>query len=216
MVPRTFLGPIFIALTTVPFLNFSSHDSHRLHLQYIGNIEPQRNEIVRSFRVVRGVLGVLVISGLTHLYKALKGYCDTATRRWWLILILTQFHFLFYATRPLPNIFALVIGSFVICKETPPSFIDAHLVLHAFAFWLSGRNLLLVWTSAFAILVFRSELVILLGSILLQEVFLKRRLSFARALGHGLTASALAVGKTPSTELSEDEVLSFSAQCSGR
>lgn len=163
VVPRTFLGPIFIALATWPFVDILSNDNdddHRFYLQII----------------VRSILGLLVVSGVTHVYKSLKGHCSASTRRWWFILILSQFHFLFYATRPLPNIFALV------------------LVLHAFAFWLDGRNLLLVWTSAFAILIFRSELVILLGSILLQEVFLKRRLSFARALAHGLTASAIAVG----------------------
>ena len=80
-----------------------------------------------------------------------------------------------------------------------------HLVLHAFAFWLSGRNILLVWTSAFAILIFRSELVILLGSILLQEVFLKRRLSFTRTLAHGLTASFIAIGTNFSHQKSTNE-----------
>lgn len=69
------------------------------------------------------------------------------------------------------------------------------LVLHSFAFWLSGRDKFLVWTSAFAILIFRSELVVLLGLTLLQEVFIKRRLAFTKALSHGLVASGLAIGK---------------------
>ncbi|CAF2861306.1 unnamed protein product [Rotaria sp. Silwood2] len=158
VVPRTFLGPIFIAILTWPFSNISF--DHLLYLQYI----------------VRIILGILVISGLTHIYKSLKGYCDLSTRRWWLIITLTQFHLLFYSTRTLPNIFALVI------------------VLHSLAFWLSKRAKSLVWTSAFAILVFRSELVILLGLILLQEVFIKRRLAFKKTLIHGLIASSLAIG----------------------
>ncbi|CAF1339845.1 unnamed protein product [Rotaria sordida] len=158
VVPRTFLGPIFIAILAWPFSNISF--DHLIYLQYI----------------VRIILGILVISGLTHIYKSLKGYCDLSTRRWWLIIIITQFHLLFYSTRTLPNIFALVI------------------VLHSLAFWLSKREKSLVWTSAFAILIFRSELVILLGLILLQEVFIKRRLTFKKTLKHGLIASSLAVG----------------------
>ncbi|CAF1195310.1 unnamed protein product [Adineta ricciae] len=158
VVPRTFLGPILIAILAWPFAD-NSIDNH-LYLQYI----------------VRIILGLLVISGLTHLYKSLKGYCDISTRRWWLFVVVTQFHFLFYATRTLPNIFALVI------------------VLHSFAFWLTGRGKLLVWTSAFAILIFRSELVVLLGLILLQEVFIRRRLTFTKTLVNGLLASVLAIG----------------------
>ena len=69
------------------------------------------------------------------------------------------------------------------------------LVLHSFAFWLTGRGKSLVWTSAFAILIFRSELVVLLGLILLQEVFIRRRLTFTKTLVNGLLASALAIGK---------------------
>ncbi|CAF1014640.1 unnamed protein product [Adineta ricciae] len=158
VVPRTFLGPILIAMLAWPFADNSTVD--HLYLQYI----------------VRIILGLLVISGLTHLYKSLKGYCDISTRRWWLFVIVTQFHFLFYATRTLPNIFALVI------------------VLHSFAFWLAGRGKSLVWTSAFAILIFRSELVVLLGLILLQEVFIRRRLTFTKTLVNGLFASVLAIG----------------------
>jgi hypothetical protein len=67
--------------------------------------------------------------------------------------------------------------------------------LHSFAFWLSGRGKLLVWTSAFAILIFRSELVVLFGLTLLQEVFIRRRLTFTKTLINGLIASSLAIGK---------------------
>lgn len=69
------------------------------------------------------------------------------------------------------------------------------LALHAFSFWLSKREKALVWTSAFAILVFRSELVILFGLILLQEVFIKRQYSFKNVLLNGLMASGCAIGK---------------------
>lgn len=69
------------------------------------------------------------------------------------------------------------------------------LVLHSFSFWLSGRQKSLVWTCAFAILVFRSELVILFGLILLQEIFIKQRFRFKKVLINGLIASIIAIGK---------------------
>ena len=196
VVPRTFLGPIFIALQATPFTE--SLLDHRLYLQYIGK-QRASSEEDRSkehlLLLVRVLLGIWVISGLTHLYKSLKGYCDLSTRRWWLLVIVTQFHFLFYSSRTLPNIFALVLGNRRLRKSVLHRSSNRWLVLHCFALWLSGQEKLLVWTSAFAILIFRSELVVLLSLILLQEVFVKRRLPFMKALGHGLCASALAVGK---------------------
>ena len=90
-------------------------------------------------------------------------------------------------------------------------------MLHCFALWLSGHEKLLVWTSAFAILVFRSELVVLLGLILLQEVFVKQRLTFIKAIGHGLSASALAVGKLGSRSRRRLFIENFirRSECSG-
>lgn len=69
-----------------------------------------------DINLVRMILGVLVISGLTHLYKSLKGYCDLSTRRWWLFITLSQFHLIYYLTRTLPNTFALVLGLFFSLK----------------------------------------------------------------------------------------------------
>jgi hypothetical protein len=58
-----------------------------------------------------------------------------------------------------------------------------------------GEEKLLVWISPFTILIVRSELVGLLGLILLQEIFIKRCLAFTKALFNGLIASGLAIGK---------------------
>jgi len=40
--------------------------------------------------------------------------------------------------------------------------------------WIKGRHVELIWCSAIAILIFRSELVIYLGIIILIELFYKR------------------------------------------
>ena len=88
--------------------SFSIYNTWVRSIHWI-NLEKMRMHIL-----VRLILGLLVTSGLTHIYKSLKGYCDLSCRRWWLVVMVTQFHFLFYSTRTLPNIFALVIGLFLV------------------------------------------------------------------------------------------------------
>jgi hypothetical protein len=46
-----------------------------------------------------------------------------------------------------------------------------------------------------------------LGLTLLQEVFIKRRLAFTKAISHGLIASGLAIGKNQSSCLENDETI---------
>ena len=59
---------------------------------------------------------------------------------------------MFYASRPLPNIFALAV------------------TMYAMAHWLKGESGRFIMTSAFAILVFRGELALLLGLFLLMDL----------------------------------------------
>jgi len=44
----------------------------------------------------------------------------------------------------------------------------------ALSSWIRGKHSLLIWSSATAVLIFRSELVIYLGIIILMELFYKR------------------------------------------
>jgi len=48
----------------------------------------------------------------------------------------------------------------------------------ALSSWIKGRHVELIWCSAVAILIFRSELIIYLGIIILIELFYKRLLIF--------------------------------------
>ena len=72
--------------------------------------------------------------------------------QWLTLLILSQFRFLFYSYRPLPNTRAL----------TP--------VLLSLAFWLNYNPTMFILTAVSSILIFRGELAMFLGAVLLMEV----------------------------------------------
>lgn len=75
---------------------------------------------------------------------------------WFLVITLTQFHFTFYMSRPLPNVFALP------------------LVLLAVSSWLRREQWRFLLFAGASIIIFRSELVILLGLLLIYDLFYKR------------------------------------------
>lgn len=148
VVPRTFLGPLFISFIATPGA-------------YIGKTLGYSKFLTQY--IVRGCLGIVVLLSFQHFLRAIKLKLGNSVATWTCLLTMTQFHFLFYATRPLPNTFALA------------------LTLNAIGDWLRGRHSRFIWFSALAIIVFRSELSILMGLLLLYEIF-SCRLTVGRTL----------------------------------
>ena len=62
------------------------------------------------FVSARLILGIFVAASFMKLQYAVRKHCGTSLALIATMMSTSQFHFLFYATRTLPNIFALVLG----------------------------------------------------------------------------------------------------------
>ncbi|XP_001358592.3 probable Dol-P-Man:Man(7)GlcNAc(2)-PP-Dol alpha-1,6-mannosyltransferase isoform X1 [Drosophila pseudoobscura] len=154
VVPRTFIGPLVVSMLSAPFvLLFETLRLNKFWAQY----------------VVRLVLAGAISLAWNNLRQAVTKIYGVEVRLWFTAITITQFHFMFYMTRPLPNIFALPI------------------VLYAIAYWMRGQQKPFIVCSGIAILVFRSELALFLG-LLLAINLLQRQLSIDRLLKIALPA----------------------------
>ncbi|XP_057653618.1 dol-P-Man:Man(7)GlcNAc(2)-PP-Dol alpha-1,6-mannosyltransferase [Diorhabda carinulata] len=141
VVPRTFIGPLFISALAAPVVTI---------LQFL-NV----NKFWAQY-LVRTILATCVIYTFNLLSKTLEKELGTRWLQWFIAITVTQSHFMFYLSRPLPNILALP------------------LVLLALNGWLKNNQKSFILFSGAAIIIFRAELSLFLGILLLYDLYYKR------------------------------------------
>ncbi|XP_050411946.1 dol-P-Man:Man(7)GlcNAc(2)-PP-Dol alpha-1,6-mannosyltransferase [Patella vulgata] len=165
VVPRSFLGPLVISFLSAPMVTLSQNlYLDKFFCQYI----------------VRFWLGMVVAVGFISFTRAVGTKFGKGVKLWLIICSLTQFHFVFYMSRPLPNVFALA------------------LVLFALSAWLREQDVLFIWLSGASIIIYRSELFLFLAPLFMTGIILRKFkwLYLAHLIAHSLLAAVILLGLT--------------------
>ena len=126
--------------------------------------------------IVRLILGVFTTAALTFFLTGIQTKIGVKHAWGTLLMCLLQFHFLFYSSRPLPNTFALVLA------------------LVSFGYWVRERILACALWLTVAGVIFRSEIAVLLITVLVWELVITRSLPWLRLILCGVITAVCALG----------------------
>ncbi|EFA84739.1 glycosyltransferase [Heterostelium album PN500] len=160
VIPRTFIGALFVSVLSSPF---------QYVVEYFGGSK------LCMLYVVRAVLGFIGVTALIRLKRSIARKFGLEVAVCFALVVISQFHLLFYISRPLPNVFAL------------------SLVVLAYAYWLDNRSTVSISLLTVAIFIFRSEVLILAGPVTLS-MLIGKRLKFTNLLVVGVVTALLSVG----------------------
>ncbi|CAG5122563.1 unnamed protein product, partial [Candidula unifasciata] len=162
VVPRSFLGPLAVAAVSSPFVLISNFTgASKFAQQYIA----------------RATVGLATAISFIIFCRAIDSGFGSNVKNWLILVTITQFHFVFYMSRTLPNVLAL---SFV---------------LLALSSWLHQKHGYFIWLSGVSVIIFRFDLVMFLGLIIVNELA-AGRLGVIRFVATTVVAGTVLLGLT--------------------
>lgn len=175
VVPRTFLGPLILSwgvnIMRIPFLKLSIDLlDHPLLVQFLARALLMVATCTSWCQLARAIDS----KALSQSYSNVP-YSSTGT--YFLLITACQFHMPFYASRMLPNVFALVV------------------VLQAFRAWFLGEHPRAAALLVFGAAVFRCDLLLLLFTVGLS-LLVSQKLSIVQALKIGIATGIASLALT--------------------
>jgi alpha-1,6-mannosyltransferase len=217
VVPRTFVGPIFLYF-------FSQSIISTFEKKEWTDPSPSKVDPMLTLYIVRAVLGVFFVHSLRSLRQTTERVFGPYAGNWFALINLTQFHLMFWGSRTLPNVFALIfmnwatscwINGFKPLTTSEKAAIHMPLQFGSPADpytgksrkqklvedmqkpdpWIDSVSLGLLSFGVFAALVFRLELLALFGPIILSDL-LHKRLKWVPTIIAGIVFSAISIAIT--------------------
>ena len=162
VVYRSFLGPFVVSILTVPFTAISVICEDKMNIQVVSRI----------------ILSLFLVSGFNSYANSVGRKYGVTTRRSLIVLTLTQFHFMYYNSRTLPNTYAL------------------GLCLFSYSHWVRRQYTQMIMLVAVTVIIFRVETAILFGPIFFNEIFINHSLTVKKLLLTGIPAGIVSLATT--------------------
>jgi len=173
VVPRTFVGSLIVAipmrLAKVLILSafmsdgITIKDEHDLTAQFILQLAS------------RVTLVAFLTASLSILLKAIHRRYGSEFRAFFLVITISQFHYLFYAGRFIPNTYAAILSNLVLAS------------------WIQRQYSRSIIFIAFCVVIFRFDTALFFGWLLLDATLIRRMLPLSKVLLIGLPAGVAAL-----------------------
>lgn len=112
VVPRTFVGALAIAGIAKPFASFAQ-DGEQLQLLGMSTLGCRIFLERPAYTcTVRGIIGVINALAMIAFEQAICQAFGNVAGMWYIVLQISQFHVMYYASRTLPNMYAFALSMY--------------------------------------------------------------------------------------------------------